>query len=157
LIPLTDPKWREYPGNYNDGTRVTQLLQQALEGTDIEEWYDDLFQELCHQYTVSKVAYAAAPYLVKIARSPGAPRLELLILLGTCHAFNAASVPAELEDEWRDSAVEALPLAAELLSQPISSEAELRNLLSALAAFNGHRQLAKAIESLDSDLEWDGK
>lgn len=157
MIPLTDPKWREYPGNFYGGTRVTHLLEQALEGVAFEEWYDDLFQELCHQYSVSKVAYAAAPYLIKIARSPGVLRLELLILLGSCHAFNAASVPAELEDEWRDSAVEALPLAAELLSQPISSEAELRNLLSAMAAFNGHLQLAKVIESLDSDLEWDEK
>jgi len=157
LIELNDPKWSDLPGNYGNGTLVAELIARAKAGAPIDEWYEDLFQFLCHQYTVSVAAYAAAPHLVKIAESPHAPRTELLILLGACYAFsdqsNLALIPAELKEEWYASARAAIPLLAELLGETHSSEAELLNLLFAMAAFNGHHSLARAIEALDTDIE----
>jgi len=84
--------------------------------------------------------------------------MELLILLGGCYAFsdapNDASIPAGLEEEWHASARAAIPLLAELLAEPHSEEYELRYLLSCMAAFNGHKSLARALESLDSNTDW---
>ena len=158
MIQLTDPKWSELKGNYGSGVLIAELIAQAQAGAPIDEWYEDLFQGLCHQYTVSEAAYAAAPHLVKIAASPEAPRMELLILLGGCYAFsdapNDASIPAGLEEEWHASARAAIPLLAELLAEPHSEEYELRYLLSCMAAFNGHKSLARALESLDSNTDW---
>jgi hypothetical protein len=157
LIELTDPKWSDLPGNYGNGAMVAELIARAKAGAPIDEWYEDLFQSLCHQYTVSVVAYAAAPHLVKIAGSPHSPRLKLLILLGTCYAFSdqsgLAPIPDEFKEEWYASARSAIPLLAELLAEAHSSEAELLNLLSAMAAFNGHHSLARAIEAFDTDIE----
>jgi hypothetical protein len=54
-------------GNYGIGSSVAQLLSKAESGDPLGAWFDDLFQELLHQYTVSEVAYAAVPHLVQIA------------------------------------------------------------------------------------------
>lgn len=166
MIELTDPKWNELQGNYGNGPRVAELIAKAMSGAPIDEWYEELFQGLCHQETVSQAAYAAAPHLVKIAASPGAPRKDLLILLGACYtnsylpipadleerwhepARQAITLPAELEEEWRASARQAIPLLAELLTEP-QPELDLRYLFSCLAAFHGYQWLAKKLETLD--------
>ena len=157
MIELTNPRWNNLAGNYGNGRMVADLIARAKAGAPLGEWYEDLFQSLCHQYTVSEVAYAAAPHLVKIAESPAAPRMELLILLGSCIAFsdpsNFARIPPEFKEDWDASARAAIPLLAELLAEPHSSQAELLNLLFAMAAFNGHSSLARAIEALDPDTE----
>ena len=152
MIELTDPKWSKLKANYGNGTLVAKLIAQAQSGAPIDEWYEELFQGLCHQYTVSQAAYAAAPHLVKIAASPGAPRMELLILLGACYANSDSPIPTDLEDEWRASARKATPLLAELLAEP-QPELELRYLFASLAAFNGYGWLAKKLETLDVDTE----
>ena len=154
MIELTDPKWSELEGNYGNGALVAELIAQAQSGAPIDEWYEELFQGLCHQYTVSQAAYAAAPHLVKIAASPGAPRMELLILLGACYANSDSPIPTDLEDEWRASAKAAIPLLAELLAEP-QPELELRYLFSCMAAFHGYQWLAKKLETLDVDTDWD--
>jgi len=166
LIELTDHRWSEFVGNYGNGAQVSKLIAQAQAGAPMDEWYEELFQQLCHQATVSQAAYAAAPHLVKIAASPGAPRKDLLILLGACYANSGSPIPteleedwhapakkttqlsAEIEEEWRASARQAIPLLAELLAEP-QPELDLRYLFSCLAAFHGYQWLAKKLETLD--------
>jgi len=170
LIELTDPKWRELQGNYGSGVQIARLIAKAQAGAPMEEWYEDLFQGLCHQETVSRAAYAAAPHLVKIAAAPGAPRMDLLILLGACYANSGSPIPtdleeewheparqaiplpAELEEDWRASARQAIPLLAELLTEP-RPEVELRYLFACLAAFHGYQWLAKKLETFDVDTD----
>jgi hypothetical protein len=170
LIELTDPKWNELGGNYSNGARVAELIAKAMAGAPIDEWYEELFQGLCHQETVSQAAYAAAPHLVKIAASPGAPRKDLLILLGACYANSDSPIPTELEEdwhaptnkptqlpteieeEWRASARQAIPLLAELLAKP-QPELDLRYLFSCMAAFHGYQWLAMKLETLDVNTE----
>jgi len=166
VIELTDLKWNELGGNYGNGAHVAELITKAMSGAPIDEWYEELFQGLCHQETVSQAAYAAAPHLVKIAASPGAPRKDLLILLGACYANSESPIPTELEEDWhapakkatqlsteieedwRASARQAIPLLAELLAEP-QPELDLRYLFSCLAAFHGYQWLAKKLETLD--------
>lgn len=172
MIELTDPKWRELQGNYGSGVQIASLIAQAQSGAPMDKWYENLFQGLCHQETVSQAAYAAAPHLVKIAAAPGAPRLDLLILLGACYtnsdspiptdleekwhepARQALPLPAELEEDWRASARKAIPLLAGLLTEP-HPEVELRYLFASLAAFHGYQWLAKKLEMLDVDTDWE--
>jgi len=154
LIELTDPKWSVLQGNYGSGVLIAELVAQAQAGAPMDEWYENLFQGLCHQETVSEAAYAAAPHLVKIASAPGAPRMDLLILLGACYANSNSPIPAELEEEWHTSAREAIPLLAELLAEPHPEE-ELRYLLACMAAFHGYQWLAKKLETLDVITDWE--
>lgn len=153
MLPLTDPKWRNLKANYTDGSRVAELLVSAGGGAPAEQWYEDLFQELCHQYTVSEAAFFAAPHLARIAAARPDVRKDLLILLASCHASARSPeplpIPAESEGGWRSSAAEGLPMLASLLARPPADEDELRYLLSSLAALQGYADLALAIEGLD--------
>jgi hypothetical protein len=166
MLDLTDAKWHALNGNYGNGEQIAELLSKANANAPMDQWYEDLFQGLCHQDTVSEAAYAAAPHLVKLAASSKAIRLHLLILLGACYANSASPVAteleeewhpaakkpipisAELEEEWQASARMAIPLLAELLSTP-QPELELRHLFASLAAFHGYQWLAKRLETLD--------
>jgi hypothetical protein len=153
LLSLIDPQWRQYPANYTDGGRVAALLAQAEHGDEVNRWYDELHQELCHQYTVSAAAYPAAPHLVQLAKASEELREPLLVLLGVCYAFANAEppggIPFTVVQEWHAAAREAIPLVAGLLAQPQQSESELRYLLAALAAVQGCPALGAAIEGLD--------
>lgn len=68
LLSLTDLKWGELQSTYGDGTRVAELLARADSGSPFVLWYDELFQELFHQYAVSEAAYAALPHLAALAQ-----------------------------------------------------------------------------------------
>jgi hypothetical protein len=157
VLPLTDPKWGALQSTYGDGVRVAELLIHAGSGAPLDRWYDELFQELCHQYTVSEAAYAALPHLVALARGTREGRKHLLVLAGCCYTFaplpDTESVPAEWEQEWRAAAREAIPLVAEVLAAQQLSESDLRYLFLSLAAFHGHRSLALSLEALDAEVE----
>jgi hypothetical protein len=153
MLSLTDPQWFQFKANYTDGGQVACLLARAEAGEALEDWYDDLQQELCHQYTVSDAAYPAGPHLARLAAEHEELRLHLLLLLGVCHAFSEPAatrpLPDGVREEWRASAAEAMPLIAELLSRPLPGESEVRYLLSALAAVHGYPALACVIEGFD--------
>ncbi len=153
MLPLTDPKWQLLRANYTDGSRVADLLASAGGGAPAELWYEDLIQELCHQYTVSEAAFFAAPHLARLAAARPDARKDLLVLLASCHASARSPqplpIPAGAEAGWRSSAEEGLPMLALLLAEPPADEDELRYLLSSLAALQGYPDLALAIERLD--------
>ena len=157
MLSLTDPTWSELQSTYGNGTRVAELLSRAESGVPFDRWYHDLFQELCHQYTVSEAAYAALPHLVTLAKDDESARKHLLVLGGSCCAFSqlpgAPPIPAGLEEEWYAAARVAIPLLAEVLSAEQLSESDLRYLFLSLAAFHGHYSLALAIEALDSEVQ----
>lgn len=157
MLSLSDPRWRQFKANYTDGRNVADLLARAQSGEAPHGWYDDLFQELCHQYTISDAAYPAAPHLVQLATSREEVRKDLLVLLGACHAFlepsKPGSIPADIVDAWQSSAREALPLIAGLLEMRQPDVSALLNLLSALAAVSGFPGLARAIEAIDYQWE----
>jgi len=157
MIPLTDPRWSQFQANYIDGSTVAGLLARAYSGESLDHWYDDLFQEICHQYTVSQAAYPAAPHLISLAKEHEPFRKQLLILLGVCYAYAerplGASLPPDIREAWVQSSQEAIPLLLGVLAAPQTSPAELLYLLSSLAAFHGYPSLARALESLDYEDE----
>ncbi len=157
MLSLTDPKWSELQSTYGNGTRVAELLLRAESGVPFDGWYDDLFQELCHQYAVSEAAYAALPHLVAFAQDDREARKHLLVLAGSCYAFSqlpgVPPIPAGLEEDWHAAARDAIPLLAQVLSADQLSESDLRYLFLSLAAVHGHYSLALAVEALDSEIE----
>lgn len=154
MLSLTDPRWLQFQANYTDGGRVAKLLSLAESREPIDDWYDELTQELCHQYTVSDAAYPAGPHLVRLAMTFEELRKPLLVLLGVCHTFSESlktrPIPTNIADEWYSSAKEAIPLIADLLAHQQPNESDLRYLLCSLAAVSGYPALASAIEGLDS-------
>jgi len=157
MLSLNDPKWRELRANYTDGARVAELLSIARTTSQVDDWYEDLFQELCHQYTVSEAAFAALPHLVAIAQEREDARLDVLILAASCYAFSrlpgAESISPAFEEEWHAAAKNAVPLMASLLQSRQTSELDMRYLLFSVASFHGYFSLAATIEALGSEVE----
>jgi len=157
MLSLENDRWGELQATYGDAQSVARLLSMAADGAPVDEWYDDLFQELCHQYTVSEAAYAALPHLVSLAAHLETARKELVVLIGSCYASaklpGAPSIPTDLEAEWRTAARAAIPLVAQALAKDQLSESDLRYLMFALAALHGYTSLAYVIEGLDTLIE----
>jgi hypothetical protein len=157
MVNLSDQRWGQYAGNYKDGSTVADLLDKAYSGEIIDHWYEDLHQEICHQYTVSQVALLAAPHLVRLAKNNIELRKPLLVLLGICHAFAEDSVldqvSAEIRHAWHQSAQESIPLLLDLLVEPQPTPSDLLYLLSSFAACSGYPSLARSIEGVDYEAE----
>ena len=157
MLLLNDERWSELQSNYGDGRRAARLLSVAAAGTPMDDWYDDLFQELCHQYTVSEAAYAAMPHLVALARQSEIARKHLLILIGACytsaHLPDSCPIPEDLAPEWHSAAKEAIPLVGKSLAEDGIYETDLRYLLSSITALHGYHSLAYVIEGLDTEIE----
>jgi hypothetical protein len=157
LLPLDDPLWDQFQGNYSSGANVANLLTAAKSGAPVDKWYDDIFQELMHQYTLSEVAYAAVPHLVEIAEKNRDLRLEIMVLVGACYAHSTdpgvPEIPSRLSDAWIDARQRSLPVILDVLSESQLSENEIRYLLSSLAAIKGFNQMSIAIEALDTEVE----
>ena len=157
MLSLENERWGELQSTYGDGGSVASLLSMAASGAPVNEWYDNLFQELCHQYTVSQSAYAALPHLVRLAAQADTTRKELLVLVGACYASaqlpGAPSIPTDLEAEWRTAARAAIPLVGQALAKDQLSESDLRYLMFALSALHGYPALAYVIEGLDTEIE----
>ena len=157
MLSLDDPQWKNLQTNYGDGSRAAELLRAAAKDAPVDSWYDDLFQELCHQYTVSEAAYPALPHLAALAEKNEAARIPLLVLVGACYGAaqseDAAPIIAEFQAEWHAAARKAIPLVCQSLSEQGISDNELRYLLSSLAALHGDHKLADFIEGYDSIVE----
>jgi hypothetical protein len=157
MIPLTDKQWSQFNANYSDGGTVAVLLQKAYSGVPMDRWYDDIFQELCHQYTVSEAAYPAAPHLVYLARKNTQIRKHLLVLFGTCYAYtektNEKNLSAEILSTWKRSAKEAIPLLLKELAEPQPGASDFLYLVASLAVFSGYPTLARHMENLDYEDE----
>jgi len=157
MLPLTDPRWSTLKSNYGSGAQVVELLALARNGDLNDAGYEELFQSLCHQYTLSEAAYAALPHLLEIAQAVPQLREEFLLLAGWCYACsalpNAPALPSDLSAAWRSVPVRAIPMTAEVLQEKIPSQEQFRALTSSLAAYNGHFSLAFVLESLDVEVE----
>lgn len=156
MLSLDDGRWSGLQTTYGDGRRVARLLSAAAGGAPLEDWYDDLFQELCHQYTVSEAAYAALPHLVRLAAQSETTRKHLLVLIGACYAAaqlpGACPIPEDLEEAWHSAAKAAIPLVGKALAEPSLAELDLRYLLFSITALHGYHALAYVIEGLDAEI-----
>lgn len=153
MLNLSDPQWSQFSANYTEGTQVAHLIARAESGEEVHLWFDELHQELIHQYTVSPATYPAAPHLVRLAGIRKDARTELLVLLGLCHAFSDPSVlhsmTPGIAEEWYSSAREARVLVAEELKEEQTNASQFIYLLTALAALSGFPTLARSLEAVD--------
>lgn len=129
------------------GELTVELLKQA-KGGDLAA-YDELNHQLCHQFSVGEVAYAAVPHLVELARIAEADvKVKPLAIVGAIAASRLVhkKTAPPLTDEWRDDYEKAneaaLWLTAVALRERSSDPAESYELIATLAALQGHGDLA---------------
>jgi hypothetical protein len=154
-LPLNDSRWNELSTRCGSAGFVSGSLAHLLDHPDDSEAFDSLSGELTCENTTWSAAYAAAPYIVEIARrlSP-AQRLKHMIIVGHMAYSESESPskgvekPAYLADSYEQALRDCLPLLAETLLCEHNAE-ETRYLLASAAALKGHRNLGEVLEGLD--------
>jgi len=154
LLQLDDPQWAQYKGNYTSGANVAKLISDLRIGSPTGDRYEEIFQELLHQYTLSEVAYASVPHLVEIAENNLYPRKEIMVLVGGCYAHStdpgAPEIPPLLVESWMDAQTRSLPIILNVLEEQQLDGNDIRYLLSSLAAIKGQNEMSIAIEALET-------
>lgn len=166
MLALDDPKWKtlDHRGWHN-GKRssydknapfVPEVLACLLKNPADTATFQNFWPYLCSEGTTWPAAYAAAPYVFKIAGAlDPVQRAEHLIFIG----YSLINMDKGLKDneimkDYSDCVKQALPLAAESALK-CENPNVMQHLLASVAAFKGFQSLAVAIDdiSLESDDE----
>lgn len=162
VIPLDDPRWKDLSTRDGDAAWVPDWLR-ALDADPLDvERFTEQWPALVSEGTTWPAAVAAFPYLVSIARRVSADRrLEYVTVLGLIvndsspdmwqETIAAVSPHDTRTDPYAEALVEARRITAEIAALPHRDERDIRYLLMALAALNGHSELAEAIDNLDDE------
>jgi hypothetical protein len=148
MLALDSPTWATIPSSPGGtGLIAAQLLRQIRGGDD--SGYGELFEQVCHQFSVGAVAYLVVPHLVEIARSrQPLERVRPLAIVGSVAAArladprNAAPMPPEWAVEYEAANAEARELAADALGRPGWRPSDSQELVATAAALHGHADLA---------------
>src|SRR5262249_22690110 len=126
---------------------AVKLLRQIRKGDTSE--YGELYNQVCHQFTVDQLEYVVVPHLVDIAKqSSRRERVEPLSIVGTVaaarmtYASSAAALTADVQEEYLRANEEAMALTADALSHGPWEPNECLQLIATLAALHGRANLA---------------
>lgn len=148
-VPLDSPEWAALETRMGAGAEsVADTLRRLLDDASPVALFTEMWPTLCSEGTTYNAAFAAAPYLVELARRV-VPQdaVEYLVVLGPVETY-AGTVPHTLEPAYREALRDAQALAFELLSD-CSTDHNIRYLLGAVAAFQARADLASVLVDLD--------
>ncbi len=148
MLDLNSPRWKQLkasPGG--DGELAVALLRKVLNGD--HSAYDELYQQVCHQFSVGEVAYAVVPHLVDMAFSaPSELKISALNIVGAVAASriayrnSSARIPEDLEPEYIQANCKALEITAEALKKGRWKAQQSLELIATLTALHEHADLA---------------
>jgi hypothetical protein len=165
MLSLDDPRWKELNHRgWTAGARfhldpdapfVPDELGPLLNDPSDIDRFGSLWPYLCSEGTAWAAAYAVVPYALELARrvSPD-QRFEYLYFIGlvvmcSCpEGGDSFAIQPYLEESYRRSLADALPLLAETLVIP-HDVTETRYLLAAMAALKRHIKLGDVLNHLD--------
>jgi len=158
MITLDDRVWKELKGGYKSAYDVSVPLRQ-LEATkdkkEIENIYQELWNELHHQGDVDLASYLAVPQLVRIAKTNNLFDWNLLALCATIEQQRQLGqnpgLPKLYGQYYQDGLSELKKFIIDNIDS-IKDEITFRSALSALAACNQHIKLSKAIIEMSDDV-----
>jgi hypothetical protein len=158
MITLEDNLWKHLKGGYKIAYDVSVPLRR-LEFTndkkEIENIYQELWNELHHQGDVDLASYLAVPQLVRIAKKNNLFDWNVLAICATIEqqrqlGHNPA-LPELYEEYYQNGLTELKGFIVESIAT-IKDEITFRSALSALAACNRYIKLSKAIIEMSDDV-----
>ena len=154
MLQFDDPRWAELcASSGGDANWLRQWLGRLLDRPDDLDLFREDCWSLCSEEETWAPAFAAAPYLVEVARRAAQPaRLHYVCFLGAVATYRAppdesepcSTCPPELEAEFHGAIAAASEMAIGLLAHA-TDEPDVRCLLAAIAAFKGYNGLARGI------------
>lgn len=157
MLTLDSDKWLQLKSNsVSNGFVALTILKKFYAGERLD--IDELAHQMCHQYSVSEVAYAAVPYLVTISVNAAFEeaitllRVVSSVLIGMqVYPESAAKIPSYLKDDFENAQHETLKLTLEFLKQENLKDKDSFILLGILFALQGHGHLASLIFETDEN------
>ena len=149
-LPLDDPRWAQLETRNGRGSYVAHRLKELLANpTDLVR-FKDLWPSMCSEGTAWSSAFAAAPYVVDIARALSPEqRLDHVYFVGLVEMCGGRKqCPPDLKKPFEKAVADALALIAETLSRA-HDITDTRYLLAATAALKGHPDLGNLLNDLD--------
>jgi hypothetical protein len=150
MLPLNSSRWDELAASSGgSGRMAADLIGQVRAGD--QSAYAELSEQLCHQFSVGEVAYAAVPHLVDLAASLGPyERLNPLRIVGAVvaaratYARSAPPIAPDLLDPYTAALSTCFDLTLASLRESWSP-GELLELIAVLASLKGANELAMHI------------
>jgi hypothetical protein len=146
MFSLDDLRWTELKGGYHTPFDPRPALAQLETGSDVDNAWYALWEELHHQGDVGEASYAAVPHLVRIHQQRGVVDWNTYAIVATIelardHAGNPP-MPKWLEKDY----AQALHNLAAVGTTEILRTDDLENvraILSIIALAKGARMHAK--------------
>jgi hypothetical protein len=153
MLALDSVRWQDLGIRSGSARGVPNDLEYLLEHPEDEERLADLSSELCSEGTTWSAAYAAAPYLLEIARKlPLETCGYALVTIGFIVLQGSDSdVPSDLLGAYRGTIPSALLRLIDTIHFP-STAKDLRYQFLALAALKGHLALAELMDVVDGEI-----
>jgi hypothetical protein len=138
MIKLDDPIWDTFIGGYRTPYNASSRLKELEDGsTDLEEIWEEFWNELHHQGDVDIASYAVVPQLVRICDTRKLLDWNVFALVAAieeCRIFGEnPTVPNWLEKDYGLAIRELAKLGAQNFSQDWPEE--LTQSFLAVAAF----------------------
>ncbi len=152
MLPLDDPRWRNFPGGNHTPFDASPWLLALLSTGPSPSIWKALYADLYHQGSVDQASYAAVPYLVEYvanAETLDEKALALVALVELYRPFNPTPLP-ELEGAYCD-AIERLPVFIASHPDRAWDAATTQAAVACLALARGQRRLASVYLELDVD------
>lgn len=160
MLPLDSPRWSQLTHAYGSADDIPLLLQAIVKvpySTDSHSPWQELYDALCHQFSIETASYAAFPYLISFAeKAKGKARCEFLDLASAIEAIrhipHQPGFPRGLKKAYMDALRRAPMVAEELLADRWDTQ-QMRSLLGMIAIFRGHPKLGFSLQCSTDDVE----
>lgn len=158
MITLDDQIWNTLEGGYKlpyDVSIPLKKLEQATDVNEMEEVWNELWNELHHQGDVGMASYLALPQLARIGTNKNLYNWNLLGICSVIEQQRQLGNNPPLPEKYQDYYMDGLSLLKQLVIANIHKETDedtFRFALSALAVCTGQVKLSKAITELDDDV-----
>ena len=180
MLSLDSPKWKEFRTAYGSAERIPALVRAIAEekevsySRDLAEMrrnpspWEEVYNHLCHQYSICLATYAAFPHLVSIAEQGNlGKQLEALTLSGAICAFGEMgeedTVTEELLEPFETAMKKMKQMSLDIVRRAVA-EKRLENyplpylLQSVLAIRFGKHVVVQSLDHLvDKDCELEGE
>lgn len=148
MLDLNSPRWNEFSVAGSNPPLVPKLIRSIMQSFNQQDW-DEVWAQITHQGTLYPSAYAAVPYLVKLAIEQEVAR-DTAFFCGICLIAapleKVEPVPEDLAGEFEDALEKARTLAMQAAQSAIDSQPmDYVCALLAAAALEGRTGVARKL------------
>jgi hypothetical protein len=157
VLSLDSPRWAELKHAYGNAADIPSLLFDLtrLPRSDgkAEPWFS-LWSALAHQGDVFSASFAAVPHVIEaLSSDPTAADssyFQFPAWVEICRHRRRVEIPSDLRDAYFAS-LKRLPVLAAVAAENEWDDGHLACVLAAIAASQGHPDVAEAALELDPD------